>query len=449
MAVRLHRVTSRLGVSELDDITAGDLQKLCDLRLPEDIDLDFKAEDGYTPKGNEGYDELAKDVTGLANARGGLIVIGIREDAQGCAESLNATAVNDKKIVQFTSALRARVVPWLPDLFITNVETAPGSGEGYMLIAVPASPMAPHPVRMTTRPQYSYARRVGRTTAWLEESEIAARYRDRFEQARDHRAQVVNVLEAGAAWAAHTDRAKPDSVYLDLALVASGPAERHVDKAHIAAVAAFFAQHAKPGASLRPVLELGGQPPQVLRGRLRFEPYAAPTAAEAYADGRLYLRTQVGWSRPSGMMGGETPVPEVNLFWLEYWLLVQLQTAVKYAEWAGAYGDVDVLAALIGPTTLVPDTSLPNNQFPFRNDPKERTDTAPVHTSSTLDALSGDPVQLVVCARRLAVAFLADFGRVETNLLTPDGRILSDKLEQQSRAQAEAWMREIGLLVEN
>lgn len=449
MAVRLHRVTSRIGVSELDDITADDLQKLCELHLPEDVDLDFKAEDGYTPKSNEGYDELAKDVTGLANARGGLIIIGIREDAQGCAESLNATPVNDKKIVQFTNALRARVIPWLPDLFITNVQTAPGSGEGYMLIAVSASPMAPHPVRMTTRPQYSYARRVGRTTAWLEESEIAARYRDRFEQARDHRTQVVNVLEAGAAWAAHTDRAKPDSVYLDLALVASGPAERHVDKAHINAVTAFFAQHAKPGASVRPVAEFGGQPPQVLRGRLRFEPYAAPTAAEAYADGRLYLRTQVGWSRRSGMPGDETPVPEVNLFWLEYWLLVQLQTAAKYAEWAGAYGDVDVLAALIGPTTLVPDTSLPNNRFPFRNDPKERTDTEPVHTTSTLDALACDPVQLVVCARRLAVAFLADFGRVETTLLTPDGQILFDKLEQQSRAQVEAWMREVGLLDES
>ncbi len=447
MAVRLHRVTSRLGVTELDDIAPDYLQKLCNLRIPEDVDLDFKSEDGYTSKGNEGYDELAKDVTGLANARGGLIIIGITEDAQGCAESLHSAPVSDKKIGQFTNALRARIIPWLPDFFIKNVETAPGSGEGYMLIAVPASPMAPHPVRVATRPQYSYARRVGRTTAWLEESEIAARYRDRFQQAEDHRAQVVKVLKAGAEWASHTDRAKPDRLYLDLALVASGPAERHVDKAHIDAVTAFFAEHSKPGIGPRPVFQLGGQPPAVLRGRLRLEPYSAATAGEAYADGRMYLRTEVGWSRQYGVLGGETPVPEVNLFWLEYWLLVQLQTAVKYAEWAGAYGDIDVLVALVGPTTAAPDTSLPTTQFPFRNDPKERTDTEPVHTTSTLDALAGDPVQLVACARRLATDFLADFGYVETKLLTPEGRILSNRLDQQARAQVETWMRQVGLPV--
>jgi hypothetical protein len=445
MAVRVHRVTSRIGVTELDDLTADDLQKLCDLRMPEDVDLDFKAEDGYTPKGNEGYDELAKDVTGLTNARGGLIIIGIGEDAQGCAESLHSAPVSDKKIGQFTSALRARIVPWLPDFFIKTVETVPGSGEGYMLIAVPASPMAPHPVRVSTRPQYSYARRVGRTTAWLEESEIAARYRDRFRQAEDHRAQVVKVLEAGAEWASHTARANLDRIYLDLAIVPSGPAERRVDKAHIDAVTAFFAEHSKPGASPRPAFQLGGQPPAVLRGRLRLEPYSAPTAGEAYADGRIYLRTEVSWST---QQHGDKVVAVLNLLDLEYWLLVQLQAAVKYAEWAGAYGDVDVLAVLNGPTTVVPDTRL-SSRAPFLNGPKERTDTEPVHTTSTLDALASDPVQLVACARRLATEFLADFGYVETKLLTPDGRILSSRLDEQARVQVEAWMREVGLPVEN
>lgn len=445
MAFRLHRVTSRLGVTELDDLTADDLKKLCDLRMAEDVDLDFKAEDGYAPKGNEGYDELAKDVTGLANSRGGLIIIGIGEDAQGCAESLQSAPVSDKKIGQFTNALRARIIPWLPDFFIKNVETAPGSGEGYVLIAVPASPLAPHPVRMTNRPQYAYARRVGRTTAWLDESEIAERYRDRFRQAEDHRAQVAKVLESGAKWASHTNRAKPDRMYLDLALVPSGPAERHVDKAHIAAVTAFFAEHSKSGASPRPTLQLGGQSPAVLRGRLRLEPYSDPTSGEAYANGRMYLRTEVSWSTEPN---GDELVPVLNLFALEYWLLVQLHAAVKYAEWAGAYGDVDVLATLVGPTRVVPDTRLPTTRFPFANDPRERTDTEPVHTTSTLDALAGDAVQLVTCARRLATEFLADLGFVETKLLAPDGQILSKRLDQEARAQVEAWMHEVGLPVE-
>jgi predicted HTH transcriptional regulator len=92
MAVRLHRLAFRLG-AELTELTPAHLQALCDLRMPEDADLDFKSEDSYTTSGTEGLDELAKDVTALANARGGLIIIGIIEDSQGCAESLGEVAV--------------------------------------------------------------------------------------------------------------------------------------------------------------------------------------------------------------------------------------------------------------------------------------------------------------------------------------------------------------------
>ena len=125
MPVRLHRITSRLG-AELADLTPAHLQALCDSRIPEDADLDFKSKDSYTTSGGDGLDELAKDVTALANARGGLIIIGIVEDSQGCAESLSEVAVSDKKIGQMYNGLRARVVPYLPDIWISNLETPAG-----------------------------------------------------------------------------------------------------------------------------------------------------------------------------------------------------------------------------------------------------------------------------------------------------------------------------------
>ena len=130
--------------------------------MPPLTNLDFKSEDSYTTSGPDGLDELAKDVTALANARGGLIIIGIIEDSQGCAESLSEVTVSDKKIGQMYNGLRARVVPYLPDIWISNLETATGSGKGYVLIAVPGSAIAPHAVRMTSRPQYSFARRLVR-----------------------------------------------------------------------------------------------------------------------------------------------------------------------------------------------------------------------------------------------------------------------------------------------
>ena len=239
MAVRLHRLTFRLG-AELTELTSAHLQALCDLRMPEDADLDFKSEDSYTTSGPDGLDELAKDVTALANARGGLIIIGIVEDSQGCAESLSEVAVSDKKIGQMYNGLRARVVPYLPDISISNLEIVTGSGKGYVLIAVPGSAIAPHAVRMTSRPQYSFARRLGRTTAWLEESEIAALYRDRFRLAEEHRDKVLKVLELGSEWTRRIRPAADDRIWLEVALVPSVPAERFVDSAHISGLSGFF-----------------------------------------------------------------------------------------------------------------------------------------------------------------------------------------------------------------
>lgn len=443
MAIRLHRLTSRLG-AELSDLTPAHLQALCDLRMPEDVDLDFKSEDAYTTSGPEGLDELAKDVTALANARGGLIIIGIVEDSQGCAESLSEVAVSDKKVGQMYNGLRSRVVPYLPDIWINDLETATGSGKGYVLIAVPGSAIAPHAVRMTSRPQYAFARRVGRTTAWLEEAEIAALYRNRFRLAEEHRDKVLKVLQLGAEW---TRRAKPldaSRIWLEVALVPSVPSERFVDLAHISGLSDFFKSHSAPGAAPHPALKaFEGQTPGVLRGRLRLEPRASSTALEAYADGSVYLRTEVGWPPSTG-----GSAPRLNFTIMEYWLLSLLHAAARYCEWTGAYGDVDVLAALAGPSVIIPSTvPLVGRYFPF-DEARERTDITPVHATSALDALAGDAAQLQACACRIASDLLADFGYVETTLLKPDGKILTARLDPTGRQNIELWMRDTGLPID-
>ncbi|MGO9506234.1 MAG: helix-turn-helix domain-containing protein [Mycobacterium sp.] len=443
MPVRLHRLTARLG-AEVADLTPAHLQVLCDIRMPEDVDLDFKRDDSYTTSGQAGLDELAKDVTALANARGGLIIIGIVEDSQGCAESLSEVAVCDNKIGQMYNGLRARVVPYLPDVWIGNRETAAGSGRGYMLIAVPGSAIAPHAVRMTSRPQYSWARRVGRTTAWLEESEIAALYRDRFRLAEEHRDRVLKVLQLGSEWTSRVRPAVADRIWLEIALVPSVPAERFVDPAHISGLSDFFREHSKPGGAPHPVFRVvDSQTPEVLRGRLRLEPRFHSIAMEAYADGSVYISTDVGWPP-------NTPesAPVLNFTVMEYWLLTLLHAAARYADWAGAYGDVDVLAVLAGPGLIAPSVAPLSGPHIFLSEARKRTDTLPVHATSTLDALASDPVQLQACARRIASDLLADFGYVETTLLKPDGKILSARLDPEARKNIELWMRDAGLPVD-
>jgi hypothetical protein len=313
-----------------------------------------------------------------------------------------------------------------------------------VLIAVPGSAVSPHAVRMTSRPQYSFARRLGRTTAWLEESEIAALYRDRFHLAEEHRDKVLKVLEVGSEWTRRIRPGADDRIWLEVALVPSVPAECFVDSAHISGLSGFFKAHSTPGILPHPVFKgFEGLTPEVLRGRLRVVPWASSTALEAYADGSVYLRAEVGW--PPKTLGS---APVLNFTVMEYWLLSLLHAAARYCEWTGAYGDVDALAVLTGPIAIDPSTAPLAGRYHSFSDARVRTDTGPVHATSTLDALASNAAQLQACARRIAADLLADLGHVETTLLKPDGRILSARLDQAARENIELWMRNTGLPVE-
>jgi len=222
------------------------------------------------------------------------------------------------------------------------------------------------------------------------------------------------------------------------------PAERFVDPAHISGLADFFKEHSKPGVAPHPALsQFAMQTPAVLRGRLRLEPMASSTAMEAYADGRVYLRSEIGWS-----FGGT--VPMLNFTHMEFWLLTLLHAAATYSNWTGAYGDVDVLVDLVGPRTILPSIAPVDGRLrPFdSDDARERTDTEPVHATSTLDALASDGAQLLLCARRVASDLIADFGHNETTMLKPDRRILSARLDAVAWANLEHWMRTAGLPVD-
>jgi hypothetical protein len=167
------------------------------------------------------------------------------------------------------------------------------------------------------------------------------------------------------------------------------------------------------------------------------------TALEAYADGSVYIRAEVGWHPTAA-----ASAPVLNFTVMEYCLLTLLHAAARYSEWTGAYGDIDVLALLVGPSAIVPSTVSLVGRYVSFNEAKERTGTAPVHATSTLDALANNAAQLQACARRIASDLLADLGYVETTLLKPDGKILSERLDPAARENLEQWMRDSGLPVD-
>ncbi|MCP3817896.1 ATP-binding protein [Streptomyces sp. A3M-1-3] len=503
MTVKIPRIAALLG-APFEELDRSHLVTLCTQRVAESIDLDFKQQNSYA-KNAESLDELAKDVTAMANARGGLIVIGIAEDAQGCAGRLTPVDIDDGIVVQFNNGLRSRVFPFLPPDFsvrtIPDISTSPGIG--FFLIGIPRSPIAPHAVRPVAggkgQNRYSYARRIDRITAWLDESEIAQVYRDRFRLAEDQAERVSRVLAEGAAWAKPT---LPGGVQLELALVPNGLAERRIDRSFIQDVTGFLNRMSEFGKSPGRALpqQLLGRMPDVRRGRMHMQQggvhavwhtdgsaFASIEVASAVVAGQVSTsnsETESASLRPEAeaplpptaerlpvgndaiavnvrlpdVIGSGSEVwrssassptpepapiaPQLNLTLLESEILGALHLITTYADWADGFGDVDILARTAGETTVFVDRTPINGSTRFVPPPEPFAGlpSEPSHHVAYLAGLVEDSRQLRGVARNIAADLLADYGVYELTLLRPNGEVRAARLAPKARAEMEAWL---------
>jgi hypothetical protein len=146
MPVQIARLAKLLG-APVHQATYEQVAALRAKKVREDADLDFKGSNTYIVHG-DGAEELAKDVTGMANARSGLIIIGIEEHEQACAKDVAPVGTGGRTKDQMEQILRSRVVPWLNGTEIRPVECPDSPDTGLYLISVPRSPLAPHDLRV-------------------------------------------------------------------------------------------------------------------------------------------------------------------------------------------------------------------------------------------------------------------------------------------------------------
>lgn len=167
------------------NVTEDALKKL--LALPESDELDFKQQP-YGPR-EEDRRELATDVSSFANHKGGLIIIGIAESGNGqpyrlvplLSDSLDSEGLRIQQIVT------TWVVPAIPGLQVVPIR---GETGGYLLISIPRSVRQPHAVHF--KDDLRYPIRAGSGKRYLSESEVADKYRNRFDEASG---QVDKLLE--------------------------------------------------------------------------------------------------------------------------------------------------------------------------------------------------------------------------------------------------------------
>ena len=179
VALRSRRL-ERLFGARLEHVSYAQIAGLVASSTEEAYDLDFKV--GIYGKSDKDKRDLAGDVGAMANTAGGVIVLGIEEDAQARAVGAPGVALSDAEVGRMHQIVAALVSP-LPRYDIRQVEDEQQPGHGFILIAAPRSPVAPHAVLVNE--SLRFPRRNGATTAYLSEPEVANAYRHRFAGMQD------------------------------------------------------------------------------------------------------------------------------------------------------------------------------------------------------------------------------------------------------------------------
>lgn len=219
--LRSRRLEGLLGCP-LDSVTSASVHALVEGGVAEAFDLDFKSKH-YGRSDSEKRD-LAGDVAALANTAGGLIVIGVEEDAHARASGAPGVEVTDAELARIRQVVAAGVTP-LPVFDALAVHE--DDDTGFVLIAVPKSVLAPHAVLVNDALRFPM--RNGATTRYLSEPEVAAAYRTRFFTAME-RASRLDSVEAVLL----ADLDLSESPWIVVTLVPEIPGEFTIDETSFA-----------------------------------------------------------------------------------------------------------------------------------------------------------------------------------------------------------------------
>lgn len=423
--------------------------------LPEADDLDFKKEWWRRSE------ELAKDCTAFANGGGGVMVVGIDDGGRDMATTWAAfpkPAGLDERVQQSTASRTAPKLPlvrtrWVPD---------PGQVDtGIAVIAVPRSPSSPHAVAYNPGHLGYPVRRSG-TTDWLSETEIADRYRNRFELARAEQDRAQTLCDTARP---ALDRAA--RIWVTVALVPSLPGRLSLTTEQVNDALSLTEAWQRE-------LPLAPQLTHSFDGRVRRRRVVISTSGgfivsqhqhhELWLDGSGFAAAVVG----GGIEEPGRPWTRVDRADIEFVGLRLADLLVKHAVRAGASGDVILTAQLlpardddsldsvvatpdygrtgqparIGVPLLIDQYRPPNDQEYAH---ARRIDAEPGQVTSSLIDIAESPRELVLAVRQLFLDTLAEDGVSSTVLLTDHGAISAMGVPSRRLREIQDWAAQRGL----
>jgi schlafen family protein len=407
------RLRELFGV-RLPDVTEEHLRGVVEGQVQEDADLDFKQERyGSTDSQKRA---LAGDIAAMANDRGGVIVIGIRDEADVAAELTPVEQVHGEE-ARLRQIAAGSIAPHA-QFDIHVVPSAQKSERVYYLLVIPPSPVRPHAVRKDN--DLRYPRRDGSTTRWLGESEVADLYRDRFAAATDQVTRAESVLQEGLTQMDMDEQ----RAYLAVALVPSALGSMSISLARVRQLEEWAVE--SPGTYAWRGF-FGGRPNAragIRRVRLGSLLAGAPPKsnyAELHTDGAGFACEQAGRVPPQEG-GGVTSVQigNVSLLWE---VARSLRILGRHAvENAGAWGDAIVIGRLLGERM---NLTYPVHGGVFQEAFNDQPVSGPIDSRHTLPlaSLAGADQELLVATRLVAGDLFNAFGAAEVQQIDASGRV--------------------------
>ena len=138
------------GGRSLQELTIADFEILIQNQIPEGPFLEYK-EVAYSGRSDE-IREMLRDITSIANAEGGYLIIGIREDSIGRAESFTPIQDAESRIQPMRQACLDGISERIEGLEFKIFECSP---EGSIIvIRIPKSQQRPHMVSRENRTDF-------------------------------------------------------------------------------------------------------------------------------------------------------------------------------------------------------------------------------------------------------------------------------------------------------
>src|SRR6218665_2307135 len=126
------------------DWSEQDLLELIKLGVPEGLELDYKQSDALQ-RSDAKKNELSKDVSAFANAAGGVLVYGMREDGHipiSLDAGLDPNEISKEWLEQIINSKIQRRIDGVRVNQVVLSETSPGNVA--YVVCIPASSRAPH-----------------------------------------------------------------------------------------------------------------------------------------------------------------------------------------------------------------------------------------------------------------------------------------------------------------